>query len=447
LGFAAALEQSLIGGMERSMEHSQPITALNAPDKVNILVVDDQPAKLLSYEVILAKIGGALIKASSACEAFECLLKNDIALILIDVCMPDIDGFELAALIREHPRFQRIAIIFVSAIMTGDLHRIRGYELGALDYVSVPVVPELLQAKVKVFLDLYRKTRKLERFNAELEQQVLDRTAELRRRNEELERRIEAQMGERESMLAQSFVAQQRDMFGQLAGVTHDFNNLLMAVLGSLALLEKHLPEDLQSRQLLQNATAGARRGAVLTRGLLAFSRRQEPKPRSVDVGELLNGLKGLLQHALGVGIELDCRFPRGLPPVFMDANQLELALLNVALNAQAAMPDGGTVTISASAETHSTDTQASSLPSGDYVRLQVLHGATQESFTPEGAARTGLGLSVVRGIATQSGGVMCVDNSPDVGTTIELWLPRTNGRPPGPRADDRRPSTCLNGP
>jgi len=134
-----------------------------------------------------------------------------------------------------------------------------------------------------------------------LEQQVLDRTAELRRRNEELERRTEAQMRERESMLAQSFVAQQRDMFGQLAGVTHDFNNLLAAVLGSLALLEKRLPEDLQYRQLLQNATAGARRGTVLTRGLLAFSRT----PRTQTAirrcrAKLLNGLKGLLKQRVG---------------------------------------------------------------------------------------------------------------------------------------------------
>jgi PleD family two-component response regulator len=106
-------------------------------------------------------------------------LKNDIALILIDVCMPDIDGFELATLIREHPRFQHIAIIFVSAVMKADLHQLRGYELGAVDFIPVPVVPELLRAKVKVFLDLDRKTRQLERLNAELERQVLKRTADL----------------------------------------------------------------------------------------------------------------------------------------------------------------------------------------------------------------------------------------------------------------------------
>src|SRR5580658_4988342 len=133
-------------------------------DKVNIRLVDDQQAKLLSHEVVLAEIGETLFKASSAREAFECLLKNEVALILIDVCMPDLDGFELAAMIREHPRFQRTAIIFVSAVMNAHLDLLRGYDLGAFDYVPVPVVPELLRAKVKVFIDLYRKTRQLERF-------------------------------------------------------------------------------------------------------------------------------------------------------------------------------------------------------------------------------------------------------------------------------------------
>src|SRR6202040_887440 len=135
---------------------------MNATDKVNILLVDDSQAKLLSHEAILAEVGENLLKASSARQAFEVLLKNEVALILIDVCMPDLDGFELAALIREHPRYQSTAIIFVSGIHLSDLDRLRGYELGAVDYVPVPVVPGLLRAKVRVFADLYRKTRQLE---------------------------------------------------------------------------------------------------------------------------------------------------------------------------------------------------------------------------------------------------------------------------------------------
>jgi PAS domain S-box-containing protein len=147
--------------------------------KVNILLVDDQPAKLLAYEVILKELGENLVAAASGREALEYLLKHEVAVILVDVCMPELDGFELAAMIREHPRFQKTAMIFISAIQVSDIDRLRGYEMGAVDYVPVPVVPEVLRAKIKVFAELYRKTRQLERLNAELEDRVRARTAEL----------------------------------------------------------------------------------------------------------------------------------------------------------------------------------------------------------------------------------------------------------------------------
>jgi signal transduction histidine kinase len=137
-------------------------------EKVNILMVDDQPSKLLSFEAILGELGENIIKATTAKEALECLLKNDVAVVLMDVSMPDIDGFELADMIRQHPRFQKTAIIFISAIHLTDLDRMQGYERGGVDYISVPVVPELLRAKVSVFAELHRKTRQLELLNMEL---------------------------------------------------------------------------------------------------------------------------------------------------------------------------------------------------------------------------------------------------------------------------------------
>ena len=152
---------------------------MGASEKINILMVDDQPAKLLSYEVMLGGLGENLIKATSAKEALEVLLKTDVAVVLMDVSMPELDGFQLAAMIRQHPRFQRTAIIFVSAVHLTDLDQLKGYEHGAVDYISVPVVAELLRAKVRVFADLHRKTRQLEALNRELEQRVLERTEEL----------------------------------------------------------------------------------------------------------------------------------------------------------------------------------------------------------------------------------------------------------------------------
>ncbi|MGE3539619.1 MAG: ATP-binding protein [Candidatus Tectimicrobiota bacterium] len=148
-------------------------------DKVNILMVDDQPAKLLSYEVILTELGENLIKAGSGREALEHLLKIDIAVVLMDVSMPELDGFELAEIIHQHPRYQKTAIIFISAVHLTDLDRLKGYERGAVDYISVPVIPELLRAKVSLFAELYRKTQQLEQLNRELEQRVAERTAEL----------------------------------------------------------------------------------------------------------------------------------------------------------------------------------------------------------------------------------------------------------------------------
>jgi len=415
-----------------------------APEKVNILLVDDSQAKLLSHEAILAEIGENLLKASSARQAFEVLLKNEVALILIDVCMPDLDGFELAAMIREHPRFQTTAIIFVSAVMMTKPDQLRGYQLGGVDYVPVPVVPELLRAKVKVFIELYRKTRQLERFNAELERRVAERTAELQRLNEELEQRIEDRTRERETALAQLFEAQKMDTIGRLTGgVAHDFNNLLMAVMGSLALLEKRLgTEDQHSRRLLQNAVQGAQRGAALTQRLLAFSRRQELKPESVDVAQLVSGMEELLKRALGHEIELKLDFPCGLPPLLADANQLELALLNLALNARDAMPAGGRLMIAAAAETIALRGPNSRLAPGDYLRISIvdtgvgmdtvtLTKATEPFFTTKGPGKgTGLGLSMVQGLAAQSGGLLDIHSEPDAGTTIDLWLPRATTSP-----------------
>ena len=427
---------------------------MSAPDKVNILLVDDQQAKLLSHEVVLAEMGENLLKAGSAREAFECLLKNEVALILIDVCMPDLDGFELATMIREHPRFQNTSIIFVSAVMMAHLDQLRGYKLGGVDYVPVPVVPELLRAKVRVFVDLYRKTRQLEQFNADLERRVEQRTAELRKFNEELELRIEERTRERELALAQLFEAQKMDTIGRLTGgVAHDFNNLLMAVLGSLTLLEKKLPEDPQIRRLLQNAIQGADRGKALTQRLLAFSRRQELKPQAVDLAQLVNGMEELLKRAVGHGITLASEFPQDLPPILVDANQLELALLNVALNARDAMPDGGSVKITARADrvappdsangrsSHASvralGSDSPSLPAGDYIRITIidtgvgmdrmtLAKATEPFFTTKGPGKgTGLGLSMVQGLAAQSGGLLRIHSEPNAGTVVELWLPK----------------------
>ena len=141
---------------------------MNEHQTVNILLVDDQPGKLLSYEVILKELGENLLMARSAREALDHLLKTDVAVVLMDVSMPEIDGFELADMIRQHPRFQKTAIIFISAVHLTDMDQLKAYQRGAVDYISVPIVPELLRAKVSIFADLHRKTRQMEQLNADL---------------------------------------------------------------------------------------------------------------------------------------------------------------------------------------------------------------------------------------------------------------------------------------
>ena len=416
---------------------------MSAADQVNILLVDDQPAKLLSYEVILRELGENLIKAGSAREALEQILKKEIAVILIDVCMPDLDGFELAGMIRGHPRFQSTAIIFVSAIAMTDLDRLKGYECGAVDYVPVPVVPDVLRAKVRIFAELYRKTRQLETLNAELERRVAERTAELAEANAELERRVEERTREREAALAQVHEMQKLESLGQLTGgLAHDFNNLLMAILGNLDLLTKKVSDDATAKRLVEGATRSAERGAALTKRMLAFARRQELRPEAVDAPRLIKGMAEMLQRSLGPEIEIGMNFVDHLALIRVDPNQLELALLNLALNARDAMPEGGRLTIAARRET--VRTAAQDLAPGDYVCLAVtdsgtgmdeatLKRAAEPFFTTKGIGKgTGLGLSMVHGLAAQSEGATRIISQLGSGTTVELWLPVSQDGEPG---------------
>ena len=406
-------------------------------DPVNILLVDDQPAKLLSYEAILKDLGETLVKTSSANEALQCLLKQDVAVILIDVCMPELDGYELAAMIRAHPRYQAIAIIFISAIALTDLDRIKGYEYGAVDYVPVPVVPELLRVKVRVFTELFRKTRQLEKLNAELERRVVERTAELEKTNAELERRVDERTREHEMALAQVHQMQKLESLGQLTGgLAHDFNNLLMAILGNLDILRnKWLPTDPKLGRFVDSAIQAAERGANLTQRMLAFARKQELRPEAVEVPRAIDGMADMLRRTLGSTIEIRFEFTEALPAICVDPNQFELAMLNLSLNARDAMPQGGRLTITARNDTIKAGA-VQGLAAGDYVCLAVadtgvgmnkatLARAPEPFFTTKEIGKgTGLGLSTVFGLAAQSGGGARIRSQLNHGTTVELWLP-----------------------
>lgn len=228
--------------------------------------------------------------------------------------------------------------------------------------------------------------------------------------------------------------AQKMEALGQLTGgVAHDFNNLLMAVLGSLELLKKRLPEDPKNARLLDNAIQGAQRGAALTQRLLAFARRQDLKPVVVDLPDLVRGMADLLQRSIGPMVRIETRFPLGLPHAVVDAHQLELALLNLVVNARDAMPEGGEITI---AGREGSGDETNGLPEGRYLCLSVsdtgdgmdeatLARVKEPFFTTKGVGKgTGLGLSMVHGLAEQSQGRLVLRSRPGAGTTAEIWLP-----------------------
>ncbi len=227
-------------------------------DKVNVLLVDDQPDKLLAYEVILDELDENLVKTSSAREALQFLLKNDVAVILIDVCMPELDGFELAAMIREHPRFSETAIIFISAIHLTDVDRLRGYAMGAVDYVPVPVIPEVLRAKVKVFVELYRKTRELEQLNLKLERHVAERTAELEASNARL---VQSEQGRSLALAAGQMGSWEWDIAANRGSWDEGQYRIFGVEPEKLSDLDGQHPPALASRRLGAAAPGGAAHG------------------------------------------------------------------------------------------------------------------------------------------------------------------------------------------
>ncbi len=239
--------------------------------------------------------------------------------------------------------------------------------------------------------------------------------------------------------------AQKMDAVGQLTGgIAHDFNNLLMAISSSLEMLEKRIPSDPQLQRLIENAQQGAQRGAALTQRMLAFARRQDLKPERVDVPSLARGITEMVQRTLGPAWTLQLDFPERLPPVLADANQLEMALLNLAVNARDAMPDGGSIRIFAEQRFIEAGT-ADNLAAGPYICLSVidqgdgmdadtLSRATEPFFTTKGVGKgTGLGLSMVHGLAKQLNGTFVLQSTPGKGTTACLWLPAAEEGLEGP--------------
>jgi signal transduction histidine kinase len=383
-------------------------------DPVNILLVDDQPSKLLTYESILGELGENLIKVSSATEALECLLRHDIAVVLVDVVMPELDGYELAAMIRQHPRFQQTSIIFVSALLLTDLDRLRGYECGAVDYVPVPVVPEILRAKVSVFAELYRKTRALERLNAELEQRVAERTAALEATTAALQE-----------------ADRRKDEF--LAILAHELRNPLAPIRTAVQLLRKR---DLAEAQTMRAREVIERQVQHLvcliddlldvsriTRGMITLQRERvlidAVVARAVETARPLIDSR---KH------ELTLDLPEELLSIEGDPTRLVQIIGNILHNAAKFMDPGGRIVLTVTRDDSYAVIRIRDFGMGIPRELvpkifNLFSQVHQKSESPHGGL--GIGLALVRRLVEMHGGVVTADSAgPGQGTEMVVRLP-----------------------
>jgi len=394
---------------------------MSTSDTVNILMVDDQPSKLLSYEAILADLDVRLIKATSGREALEHLLKTEIAIVLMDVSMPEIDGFELAAMIRQHPRYAKTAIIFVSAVRLTDLDRLKGYEVGAVDYIPVPVIPEILRAKVSAFADLFRTTRQLEQLNRELERRVEERTAALEA----------ATAREREARLAAEAATQVRDDF--LSVAAHELKTPVTGLRAMAQILARKLQKgDVRGPSWLSDGLRTidqqADRLTRLIGQLLDVSRLdRDPRPperTATDLADLAERLVAAFRARTSKHTIVLAAGPSLIAEV--DPVGIEQVMSNLLDNAIKYSPDGGQIDV----EVGRAD--------AEHVRLAVrdrgigiplkkraeIFGRFYQAHAEDHRSGLGLGLYISRQIVALHDGQIAAEFPSGGGTRFVVTLP-----------------------
>jgi PAS domain S-box-containing protein len=530
-----------------------------------VLVVDDDEANLLAIRTVIEDLA-EVETAKSGEEALRHLLKSEFAVILLDVYMPGMDGYETAQAIRGREQTKRIPIVFLSAVNKEKEHLIRGYSMGAVDYVFKPVEAVVLRSKIAVFVDLFTMRQEIER-KAEQEQKLLDANLKVNAERLEIEqalrlaeqrqaaiieslpivlymedsddcprvpqfvggnlqsltgyglaevaaapdlwadrlhpddtaRALEAlaerkrtgtmateyrwrcadgsykhfldqavrlrdgaggaryagtllDVSDRKELEEQLLQVRKMDAIGKLTGgIAHDFNNLLAAVLGGIGLIERRVPLGEDQKKILAMTRRAAEQGSDLVGRLLSFARRQQLQPAEIEIAALKATVTDLLAHTLGGLVRLEWQAADDVWCPYADSAQLELALVNLIINARDAMPRGGTIKVTArNAQAASGNTLG--LRRGDYVVLAVadsgsgipadlLEQVTEPFFTTKEVGKgTGLGLSMVYGFARQSGGAIDIASTVDEGTTVEIWLPRSSvGAATGPEVASGR--------
>jgi signal transduction histidine kinase len=481
-----------------------------------VLIVDDDERNLLALSEVLDGVA-TVVCAKSGRDALRQLLREDFAVILLDVFMPDLDGYETAALIRQREQTARIPIIFLSAVNKETEHLMRGYEMGAVDYVFKPVDAVVLRSKVSVFVDLYEMRNKLEESERRQDSilralpmaiyEVTEKDGELLRqfRGGDLTRFLgdaagsvlsgerrwedwvhsedralveqEAERGgdtvtveyrwigpagdrhhildqriatgrsggqqrwagsliditERKELEAKLVHAGKLDALGQLTGgVAHDFNNLLAAILGGLGLLQRRVPMGERETQIIEQMRHTATQGTELVRRMMSFARQQDLQPTIVDPASLCQSVAGILDHSLGGTTTVRWECDTEGYNLFVDRAQMELALMNLIINARDAMDNGGEIAvyISPSGGSDAPRLRIRVEDSGCGIPEEKLQRVAEPFFTTKQPGKgTGLGLSMVSGFVDQSGGELKIESVVGQGTTIDLILPATRAK------------------
>jgi DNA-binding response OmpR family regulator len=392
-----------------------------------ILNVDDGEPERYAKSRQLRHFGYEVIEAVAGQEALRKVEQLRPAVVLLDIKLPDMSGIEVCAIIKQ--KWPEVMVLQTSATFTDVRDRIRGLNSGADSYLIQPAEPEELEAAVGALLRIRRAEDELRRVNDELEARVAERTQVLARLNDSLTQEI-AHRKKAEAALIQ---AQKMEAIGRLTGgLAHDFNNLLTAVVGNLDLIRSRAP-DARTLRLAENAAKAAERGSKLTGQLLAFSRTQRLAVKPTDVNAVMEGMKDLLTQSLGPSVRVEMKLDPNISLAMADDNQIELAVLNLAINARDAMSGPGSLTIATSRIALQDD--ESGLPHGAYITLDVSDDGS--GMTPEVLARafdpffttkppgqgTGLGLAQVYGVAKQCGGDVRIRSEVGQGTAVTLWL------------------------
>jgi signal transduction histidine kinase len=403
-------------------------------ERSNIVIVnvDDQDAPRYVKTRDLQESGFTVIEARTGAEALRLIEAEKPPIVLLDVELPDITGYDVCAFIKK--KWPDIMVLMTSSTFTTSLHRTRGLDSGADSYLVQPAEPLELAAAVNALLRIRRAEDNMRSLNATLEQRIRDRVADLEAANLKLTHEME-QRERAEAALVQS---QKMEAIGQLTGgLAHDFNNLLTAVIGNLDMIRKRATDPRIARQA-ENAFRAAERGSKLTAQLLAFSRTQKLATVAVDLNALIAGMYELLNQTLGAEIKVETNLQAELPHALADANQLELALLNLSINARDAMPGGGTLTISTSPDPASRERVIVCVAdTGTGMSPEVVGRAFDPFFTTKPPGKgTGLGLSQVYGIVRQFGGDVTIDTAVGKGTSIRIALPMAHAAAENERAE-----------